>query len=238
MEEFKNNEKIEEKIVENEIEKIETKINVKNELEKINSKTIFEFKKTLDSFEFEKLKSYIIKDGEKTVSILFYDNDFFAIDRVNFKDGFEYDQNKENLPISENLNYKIKKIPNVAKTRNILKIEDIETRIYDVTEYIILLTKDTLKVLKVNGEDDIGEIKYQRYNLDYSKIEEYVENYEIEEDERIREEKSIKNRLKQFTEKAKYIIIEPFRILRDKLFRTNQIKMLSDGKHSIFDKED
>lgn len=238
MEEFKNNEKIEEKIVENEIEKIETKINVKNELEKINSKTIFEFKKTLDSFEFEKLKSYIIKDGEKTVSILFYDNDFFAIDRVNFKDGFEYDQNKENLPISENLNYKIKKIPNVAKTRNILKIEDIETRIYDVTEYIILLTKDTLKVLKVNGEDDIGEIKYQRYNLDYSKIEKYVENYEIEEDERIREEKSIKNRLKQFTEKAKYIIIEPFRILRDKLFRTNQIKMLSDGKHSIFDKED
>ena len=238
MEEFKNNEKIEEKIVENEIGKIETKINVKNELEKINSKTIFEFKKTLDSFEFEKLKSYIIKDGEKTVSILFYDNDFFAIDRVNFKDGFEYDQNKENLPISENLNYKIKKIPNVAKTRNILKIEDIETRIYDVTEYIILLTKDTLKVLKVNGEDDIGEIKYQRYNLDYSKIEEYVENYEIEEDERIREEKSIKNRLKQFTEKAKYIIIEPFRILRDKLFRTNQIKMLSDGKHSIFDKED
>lgn len=238
MEEFKNNEKIEEKIVENEIEKIETKINVKNELEKINSKTIFEFKKTLDSFEFEKLKSYIIKDGEKTVSILFYDNDFFAIDRVNFKDGFEYDQNKENLPISENLNYKIKKIPNVAKTRNILKIEDIETRIYDVTEYIILLTKDTLKVLKVNGEDDIGEIKYQRYNLDYSKIEEYVENYEIEEDERIKEERSIKNRLKQFTEKAKYIIIEPFRILRDKLFRTNQIKMLSDGKHSIFDKED
>ena len=136
------------------------------------------------------------------------------------------------------MNYKIKKIPNVAKTRKILHIEDIETRIYDVCEYIILLKKDTLKVLKVNGQDDIEEVKYQRYKIDYSKIEENVENYEIEEIEKIKEEKSIKNRLKQFTEKAKYIIIEPFRILRDKLMRTNQIKMLSDGKHSIFDKED
>lgn len=238
MEELKNNEKIEEKIMENEIIKKETKINVKEELEKINSKTIFEFKKTLDNFEIENVKSYIIKDEEKTVSILFYDNDLFAINRVNFKDGFEYDKDKDNLVISENLNYKIKKIPNVAKTRKILHIEDIETRIYDVCEYIILLKKDTLKVLKVNGQDDIEEVKYQRYKIDYSKIEENVENYEIEEIEKIKEEKSIKNRLKQFTEKAKYIIIEPFRILRDKLMRTNQIKMLSDGKHSIFDKED
>ena len=238
MEELKNNEKIEEKIMENEIIKKETKINVKEELEKINSKTIFEFKKTLDNFEIENVKSYIIKDEEKTVSILFYDNDFFAIDRVNFKDGFEYDKDKDNLVISENLNYKIKKIPNVAKTRKILHIEDIETRIYDVCEYIILLKKDTLKVLKVNGQDDIEEVKYQRYKIDYSKIEENVENYEIEEIEKIKEEKSIKNRLKQFTEKAKYIIIEPFKLLRNKLMKTNQIKMLSDGKHSIFDKED
>ena len=124
MEELKNNEIIEEKNVE-EIVKTEIKINVKDELEKINSKTIFEFKKTLDSFEIENVKSYIIKDEEKTVSILFYDNDFFAIDRVNFKDEFEYDSNKEKLPISENLNYKIKKIPNVAKTRKILNIEDL-----------------------------------------------------------------------------------------------------------------
>ena len=237
MEELKNNEIIEEKNVE-EIVKTETKINVKDELEKINSKTIFEFKKTLDSFEIENVKSYIIKDEEKTVSILFYDNDFFAIDRVNFKDEFEYDSNKEKLPISENLNYKIKKIPNVAKTRKILNIEDIETRIYDVSEYIILLKKDTLKVLKVNGQDDIEEAKYQKYNLDFSKLEEYVENYEIEEIERLKEERRIKNRIRQITEKAKYIIIEPFRILRDKLLRTNQIKMLSDGRHSIFDKED
>ena len=220
------------------IEKKEIKLNVNNELEKINSRTIFEFKKTMDNFDLKKIKAYKIKDGERTVSVLFYDNDFFAIDRVNFKDGFEYDKDKDNLVISENLNYKIKKIPNVAKTRKILHIEDIETRIYDVCEYIILLKKDTLKVLKVNGQDDIEEVKYQRYKIDYSKIEENVENYEIEEIEKIKEEKSIKNRLKQFTEKAKYIIIEPFRILRDKLMRTNQIKMLSDGKHSIFDKED
>ena len=59
MEELKNNEIIEEKNVE-EIVKTETKINVKDELEKINSKTIFEFKKTLDSFEIENVKSYIV----------------------------------------------------------------------------------------------------------------------------------------------------------------------------------
>ena len=50
MEELKNNEIIEEKNIEKEIVKTETKINVKNELEKINSKTIFELKKTLDNF--------------------------------------------------------------------------------------------------------------------------------------------------------------------------------------------
>lgn len=238
MEELKNNKIIEEKNVEKEIPKAETKINVKDELEKINGKTIFEFKKTLDNFEIEKVNAYFIKDEDKTVSFLFYDKDFFAIDRVNFKDGYEYDEKKESLVKSENLNHRIKKIPNVAKTRKILNIEDIETRIYDVSEYIVLLKKEKLKVLRVNGQDDIEEMKYKKYKLDYSKIEELVENYEIEEEERIKEERSIKNRIKQFTEKAKYVIIEPFKILRNKLMKTNQIKMLSDGKHSIFDKED
>ena len=121
------------------IEKKEIKLNVNNELEKINSRTIFEFKKTMDNFDLKKIKAYKIKDGERTVSVLFYDNDFFAIDRVNFKEGYEYNPDKEFFGISENLNYRIKKIPNVAKTRKILNIEDIETRIYDVSEYIILL---------------------------------------------------------------------------------------------------
>ena len=115
------------------IEKKEIKLNVNNELEKINSRTIFEFKKTMDNFDLKKIKAYKIKDGERTVSVLFYDNDFFAIDRVNFKDGYDYDEKKESLVKSENLNYRIKKIPNVAKTRKILNIEDIETRIYDVS---------------------------------------------------------------------------------------------------------
>lgn len=220
------------------IEKKEIKLNVNNELEKINSRTIFEFKKTMDNFDLKKIKAYKIKDGERTVSVLFYDNDFFAIDRVNFKEGYEYNPDKEFFGISENLNYRIKKIPNVAKTRKILNIEDIETRIYDVSEYIILLKKETLKVLRVNGQDDIEEMKYQKYKLDFPKIEERIEQYETEEAERIKEERSIKNRIKQFTEKAKYIIIEPFKLLRNKLMKTNQIKMLSDGKHSIFDKED
>lgn len=40
------------------------------------------------------------------------------------------------------------------------------------------------------------------------------------------------------TEKARTLIVEPFKLLRNKLMKTNQVKMLSDGKHSIFDKED
>lgn len=238
MENIKNNEEIVEKKLSEETNKSETKINVKNELEKINGNTIYEFKKTLDNFEIEKIKSYIIKDEEKTVSILFYDNDFFALDRVNFKDGYEYNENKEYLAKSENLNYRIKKIPNVAKTRKILNIEDIETRIYDVSEYIILLKKEKIKVLRVNGQDDIEEMKYQKYKLDYSKLEEYIEKYEIEEEEKNKEKKNIKNKIRKITEKAKYIIIEPFKILKNKLMKTNQIKMLSDGKHSIFDREE
>ena len=107
---------------------IKKKVNVKEELENINSKTIFEFKKTMDNFEIEKVKIYSTKDEEKTVTFLFYDNDFFAVDRVNYKDGYEYEENKY-ICLSENLNYRIKKIPNVAKTRKILNIEDIETRI-------------------------------------------------------------------------------------------------------------
>lgn len=36
------------------IEKKEIKLNVNNELEKINSRTIFEFKKTMDNFDLKK----------------------------------------------------------------------------------------------------------------------------------------------------------------------------------------
>ena len=51
------------------IEKKEIKLNVNNELEKINSRTIFEFKKTMDNFDLKKIKAYKIKDGERTVSV-------------------------------------------------------------------------------------------------------------------------------------------------------------------------
>ena len=219
------------------IEKKEIKLNVNNELEKINSRTIFEFKKTMDNFDLKKIKAYKIKDGERTVSVLFYDNDFFAIDRVNFKDGYEYNPDKEFFGISENLNYRIKKIPNVAKTRKILNIEDIETRIYDVSEYIILLKKENLRVLRVNGSSDIQDIKHEEYKINLENVEKEIENLEFEE-EQLKEERSIKNRIRKITEKARTLIVEPFKLLRNKLMKTNQVKMLSDGKHSIFDKED
>lgn len=221
----------------NELE-IKVKLNLKNELEKINTKTIFEFKKTMENFDLEKVKIYKFKDNEKTVTILFYDNDFFAMDRVNYPEGHEYDLEKESAQMSENLNYKIKKIPNVSKTRKILKIEDIETRIYDVSEYIILLKKENVKVLRVNSKDDLEEIKYEEYKLNLPEVESKIEEYEKEEQERFQEENSIKNKMIKIAEKARDIIIEPFRILKNKLMKANQVKMLSDGKHSIFDKED
>ena len=98
------------------------KVNVKDEFEKINSETIFEYEKTVDEFDINKIKAYSIIDGDKTVCLLFYDNDFFAINRVNYKDGYEDDEKEGLYGISENLNYRIKKIPNVAKTRKILNM--------------------------------------------------------------------------------------------------------------------
>lgn len=213
------------------------KINVEKELLKINSRTIFEFKKTIENFELEKVKAYIIKDEEKTVSFLFYDNDFIAVDRVNFKNNYEYNQEKEYLPISENLNYKIRKIPNVSKTRKILNIEDIETRIYDVSEYIVLLKKEEIKLLRVDNQTEIQDIEFSEYILNKENIECEIQRYQEAEDEEIEEEKSIKNRLKKIQDKIKYIVVEPFKILKNKLTKANQVKMLTDGKSSIFDKE-
>lgn len=213
---------------------IKLKLNAREELDSINSKTIFEFEKTIENFDIAKIKALVAKDDKKTISLLFYDNDFFAIDRVNFKNGYEYNSKKDSEPISENLNYKIKKIPNVAKTRKILNIEDIETRIYDISEYIVLLKKEDVTLLRVNSSNDISELVYAQYKLNETKILQQIGEYQQIEDEEIREENSIKNKIKRFTDTAKNFVL----ILKNKLLKTNQVKMLSDGKHSIFDKED
>lgn len=220
------------------IEKTKIKINAEEELQNQNAKTIFEFKKTIDSFEIEKVKMYVGKDDDKTVSFLFYDNEFFAVDRVNFKNGYEYDDEKEYAQIAENLNYKIRKIPNVAKTRKILNIEDIETRIYDVSEYIVLLKKENIKLLKVNNQTDIQGMEFKEKELNKEKIEEKIQEYQEKEELELREERSLKNKFKKIAEKVKYAVIEPFKILKNKLSKANEVKMLSDGKHSIFDKNE
>lgn len=219
------------------VEKTKLKVNVKKELENINSKTVFEFQKTIDNFEIEKLKIYSAKDDEKTVTFLFYDNEFFAVDRVNYQDEYEYEENKY-INISENLNYRIKKIPNVAKTRKILNIEDIETRIYDISEYIVLLKKENVKLLKVTNQSNIVEIEFEQYQFDKEKIYENIKVLEKIEELEQQEEKNIKNKIRRLAEKVKIIVIEPIRLIRIKLGKTNEIKMLSDGKHSIFEKED
>lgn len=177
----------------------------------------------------KKVKALISKDERRTVNLLFYGNDFIAINRVNFRNGYEYNSKRDTETISENLNHKIKKIPNVAKTRKILNIEDIETRIYDIGEYIVLLSKEDVKLLKVNGQDDIAELTYAEYRINTSKLEEQIQEYE----NAIIEENSFKNKIKKLAESAKSIAL----IIKNKLLKVNQVKMLSDGKESIFDKE-
>lgn len=214
--------------------------NVKEELEKINVKTIYEYQKTVDNFEIKKVKIYTANEENKIVSFLFYDSDFFAVDRINYQSsGIEnLGSVKQYVVVGENLNYKIRKIPNVAKTRKILNIEDIETRIYDVSEYIVLLKKEEIKLLRVENETEIKDLTYTEYKLDIENANSLLEEYELQEEEVLKEERSIKNRIKRITEKVKYVIVEPFKLLKSKLAKTNEIKMLSDGKHSIFDKED
>lgn len=142
------------------------------------------------------------------------------------------------MGISENLNSKIRKIPNVAKTRKILNIEDIETRIYDMSEYIMLLNKETIRVIKVINEVNLEDIKHEEYKLDLDKLQEDIKQYKEIEEKRLAEEKSVKRTFKKISEKIKYIFVEPFKMLKSKIMKTNDIKMLSEGKHSIFDKED
>lgn len=216
---------------ENNIEKRETKVklNAREELDSIITKTVLEFQGTMENFELDKLKALITKDERRTVNLLFYGNDFIAINRVNFKNGYEYDSKKDTEAISENLNHKIKKIPNVAKTRKVLNIEDIETRIYDIGEYIVLLSKEDIKLLKVHGQDDISELIYAEYEINKAQIEEKIEEYE----NTIIEENSFKSKIKKMAQTAKSLALT----IRNKLLKTNQVKMLSDGKDSIFDKE-
>lgn len=213
------------------------KVNIEEELQKINTNTICEFQKTVDNFDIQKVKAYTTKDEEKTVCFLFYDNDFFAVNRINFKEGYEIPDGGL-LGISENLNYKIRKIPNVAKTRKILKLDDIETRIYDISEYIMLLKKEEIKIIKVSNETNLSDMQYNEYKINIEKTLEEIKKYQEAEEKQMQEEKSLKNAFRKFSEKVKYIIVEPFRLLKSKLNKTNEIKMLSDGKHSIFDKED
>lgn len=216
--------------MEENIEKRETKVklNAREEVDNIISKTILEFEGTIEKFELKKVKALIAKDEKRTVNLLFYGNDFIAINRVNFRNGYEYNSKKDSETISENLNYRIKKIPNVAKTRKVLNIDNIETRIYDIREYIVLLNKEEIKLLKVNGQDDISELIYAEYKINTAKLEEQIQEYE----EQLIEEQSLKNKVKKMAQTAKSIAI----IIKNKLFKSNQVKMLSDGKNSVFDK--
>jgi len=128
----------------------------------------------------------------------------------------------------EQINYRIKKIPNVAKTRKVLNIDNIETRIYDIREYIVLLNKEEIKLLKVNSQEDISELIYAEYKINAEKINEEIEEFE----NNLIEENSFKNKVKKMAQTAKSIAL----IIKNKLLKTNQVKMLSDGKDSVFDK--
>lgn len=209
------------------------------ELREINCKTICEFKKTGLDFDINKVKIYNVEDDGKLISFLFHDGDFFAINRINFPDGYEYTE-KTKPQLSENLNHKIRKIPNVAKTRHILKIEDIETRIFDMTQYILLLSKKgtEIRILKVNNGKDLSDAEYKEEVFDKKEYIDIINDYECIEEELDREEYEMKSRFSKVKEFLANIVINPFRILKEKLAKTRDLKLLSEGKNSVFDNED
>ncbi len=213
------------------MEKMSKTLNVDEELEKINLSTVYEFEKSTDNFEIDKINLYKAKDNEKTICLIFYYNQFIAINRVNYENGFKYDEKQ--FGITENLNYRIRKIPNVAKTRKILEIDDIETRIYDISEYVILLNKETIKILKVNPEADLKEIEYSKEDLNIENYNQY--KIKQEEQEKILEDSQKKTSIIEW---FKHAILEPIKNIKNKILKTKDVKLLSDGTNSIFDKNE
>ncbi len=202
------------------------KVNIKEEIGKINCDTICEFKNTVENFEIDKIRVCMANDEGKAVCLMFYGGQFIAINRVNFPDGYEYEN--KNLCLSENLNYRIRKIPNVAKTRKILNIDNIEARIYDVSEYVVLLEKENMTLLKVKSQKELEKMQYMEYKLEKEEILQKINGENLEEEQQIQKTK--------LSEILKNIFIKPLIMLKQKIMKTNEVKMLSDGKHSIFEK--
>lgn len=227
----------EEKVEETHVKNPRRRVNLEEELFKIDSNITYEYSKIVGNLDYSKIKSYKVVDDEKTISFLFYENDFYAVNRINFKDGYMYSEKEDFLPVAENLNKTIRKIPNVAKARNILHIENIEARIYDMTEYILLLEREKVRIIKVSATGNLSEMNYQEYNIDKEKLEAEVDRLAVEEEIRIREENSIKNRLKELKNTFKKCVVNPIKNVLAKMGLVNDVKMLSDGKHSIFEKK-
>lgn len=210
---------------------------VKDEMFKINTKITYEYNKTIRQLDFSKIREYRIQDDDKTISFLFYENDFYAVNRVNYKDGYIYSEKVDKQPISENLNNKIRKIPNVAKARNILNIQNIEARIYDMTEYILLLERKNIRVIKVKENGNLTEMNFSEYPIDRKKLKFSVEKLSFAYAERKREEKSIKNKVDIFKKSIKKHVINPIKEVLAKMGLINDVKLLADGKQSVFDKK-
>ena len=213
------------------------KINLKEELFKLDSNITYEYNKTIGKLDYSEIKGYQIEDGNKTIVFLFYGNDFYAVNKINFKDGYMYSRKEDYLPVAENLNKIIRKIPNVAKSRNILHTDNIEARIYDMIEYILLLERENIRIIKVAGDGQLAEMKYTEYNPDRKRLEFAVAKMEIAEEEREKEEKSIKNKIIEIGNRIRRTVVMPIKTMLAKLGMSNEIKLLTDGKHSIFEKK-
>jgi len=98
-----------------------------------------------------------------------------------------------------------------------------------MTDYILLLEREKIRVIKVGVSGDLSEMKYKEYHIDKNKLEAEVDRLAVEEELRIREENSIKNRLIGFR--------NPIKNMLAKMGLISDVKLLSDGKHSIFEKK-
>lgn len=213
------------------------KVNLREELFKLDSNITYEYSKTIGDLDYSKIKGYQVEDGNKTLVFLFYENDFYAVNRINFKDGYMYSRKEDYLPVAENLNKIIRKIPNVAKARNILHTDNIEARIYDMIEYILLLERENIRVIKVSGDGQLSEMKYKEYSVDKKRLEFTIAKMKIAEEEREKEEKSIKNKLMEIKDTIRRKVVLPIKTMLSKLGMSNEVKLLTDGKHSIFEKK-
>ena len=106
-----------------------------------------------------------------------------------------------------------------------------------MTEYILLLEREKIRVIKVSENGELSEMQYSEYPVDRKRLKFTVEKLSIAEKEKNKEENNIKNRLNIFRKSIRKHLVNPIRIALIKMGIINDVKLLTDGKRSVFEKK-